>query len=96
MNVLIGIFILIMSGIIAGTITEIFKASAKRAAISPAELEELKQLVRDQTAALADTEARLSAQSEMIDEMQERLNFTERMLTQFRDRPAIGPGPHGG
>jgi hypothetical protein len=63
--------------------------------LHPDQLDELKQLVRDQAAALADTETRLGAQAEAMDEMQERLNFAERMLTQFPNRPAVGPGQPG-
>ena len=96
MNVLIGIFILIMAGIVAGTITEIFKVKARRSGASLAELDDLKRLVREQAADLADAEARLGAQAEALDDVQERLNFAERMLTQMRDRPAVGPGQPGG
>ena len=43
-------------------------------------------------AALDDAENSLAHQSGQIAELQERLDFTERLLAQGRDRTALGPG----
>jgi hypothetical protein len=41
---------------------------------------------------LEEAESSLAHQSTQIAELQERLDFTERLLAQGRDRSAVGPG----
>jgi len=45
-----------------------------------------------QAAALEDAQSTIAHQSTQLAELQERLDFTERMLAQSRDRSALGPG----
>ena len=56
------------------------------------ELGQLKDQVEQHSAALAEAENNLAQQSNQIAELQERLDFTERLLAQGRDRNALGPG----
>lgn len=56
------------------------------------ELGPLKDQLEQQAAALEAAESNLAHQSNQIAELQERLDFTERLFAQGRDRPAVGPG----
>ena len=60
------------------------------------ELAQIKEQLEQHAAALEDAETTLAHQSTQLAELQERLDFTERLLVQGRDRTALGPGePHG-
>jgi len=51
----------------------------------------LQQQLDDQAAALEDAQAKLALQSTQLAELQERVDFAERMLAQARDRTKLGP-----
>lgn len=91
MSVVTGVFIIIMAGIVGGTIAEIAKAWARRGA-SPADVAQLKAQVEQCRAALEQAQAALAHQGAQVAELQERLDFAERLLAQARDRAALGPG----
>ena len=60
------------------------------------ELSGIKHQLEQHAAALEEAENSLAHQSNQLAELQERLDFTERLLAQSRDRSALGPGePHG-
>lgn len=59
---------------------------------SRSDLAQLKEQLDEQAAALEDTQHTLSNQSTQLAELQERLDFAERLLTQARERPALRPG----
>ena len=62
---------------------------------SRSELAQMKEQLELHAVALEDAENTLASQATQLAELQERLDFTERLLTQRRDRPALGPGePH--
>jgi hypothetical protein len=48
--------------------------------------------LEQQAAALEDAQTALDNQSAHLAELQERLDFAERLLVQARDRPALGAG----
>jgi hypothetical protein len=50
----------------------------------------LQDQVEQQAAALEDAQAALADQSAQLAELQERLDFAERILAQSRDRPSLG------
>ena len=60
------------------------------------ELAQLKELLEQHAAALEDAETSLANQSTQLAELQERLDFAERLLAQGRDRTALGPGDQRG
>ena len=62
---------------------------------SRSELAQIKEQLQQQAAVLEDAQAGLAEQSAQLAELQERLDFTERLLTQARDRSALGPGERG-
>lgn len=63
---------------------------------SRSELAQLKEQLEHHAAALEDAETSLASQSTQLAELQERLDFVERRLTQGRDRLALGPGQERG
>jgi septal ring factor EnvC (AmiA/AmiB activator) len=63
---------------------------------SSSEMAQLREQVDHYTTMMDETQAALANQSTQIAELQERLDFTERLLTQARDRAALGSGEKGG
>jgi Tfp pilus assembly protein PilO len=63
---------------------------------SRSELAQLREQLEQHAAALDDAESSLAGQSTQLAELQERLDFVERRLTQGRERPALGPGGERG
>ena len=91
-NVMILVVIVAVVGIAGSTIAQIVKAIAGRGA-SSAELTSIKQQLDQCVTALEDAQTTLETQATQVAELQERLDFAERLLTQARDRSALGsPG----
>ena len=59
---------------------------------SKAEIAELRDQVEQSTAMLDETQATVANQSAQIAELQERLDFAERLLTQGANRPGLRHG----
>lgn len=51
----------------------------------------VQQQLDDQAAALEDAKRTLANQANQLNELQERVDFAERMLAQVRDRQKLGP-----
>ena len=85
--------------IAAGTVVMVARAIA--GAISGrggsrSELAQLREQLEQHAAALEEAESNLAQQSAQLAELQERIDFTERLLAQGRDRPALEPGDKRG
>jgi septal ring factor EnvC (AmiA/AmiB activator) len=81
--------------IVAATIVLVAKTLAAAVAgrrASRSELAQINQGLEQQAAALEDVQTTLTNQSAQLAELQERLDFTERLLVQARDRPALQAG----
>ena len=91
MSFLTGVFIIILAGIGAGTITEIAKAIGRRGG-SSSKLAALQLQVEQYGAALEDAQSALATQAAQLAELQERVDFAERVLTKARDRLPPGSG----
>jgi uncharacterized membrane-anchored protein YhcB (DUF1043 family) len=76
-----GVFIIILAGMAVGAITEVAKAIAKRGGAAT-DLADLKQQLEQNAEELAN-------QSAQIAELQERIDFTERLLAQARERGSL-------
>jgi hypothetical protein len=63
---------------------------------SRSELDQLKDRLDQHSAALEEAESTLASQSTQLAELQERLDFAERLLSKGGDRTALGPGDHRG
>jgi septal ring factor EnvC (AmiA/AmiB activator) len=76
-----GTTLVLMAGAIAGAI--------RGRGSSRSELSQLSEQLKDHAAALEDVQHSLASQSSELAELQERLDFTERLLAQGRDRGAL-------
>lgn len=88
------IFILALT-IAATTILLIVRTIAgafNKSGASGAEMAEIKRQLDQHAADLEDAQSTLTNQTTEIAELQERLDFAERLLAQARDRAALGPG----
>ena len=54
------------------------------------DLNAVRQQVEEQAAALEDAQRMLASQATQLSELHERVDFAERLLTQVRDRSALG------
>jgi len=84
--------------IVAGTIVLVAKTIAGAITgrgASGSELRQIKQRLEEHAAALEDAQATMTHQSTQLAELQERLDFAERLLAQARDRSALGAGGAG-
>ncbi len=88
MSFLMGLFIIVLAGLAVGAISEIAKAIAGRGA-STRELAELKLQLEQYATALQEAQSTLSDQATELAELQERVDFAERLLAQARDRKAL-------
>ena len=87
MNIIIALFVLAVTGIVADTIVKVAKARGGGAGSKAlrGELDDLGQQLQD-------AQATIASQAESIQELHERLDFTERILTQAREKGALGRG----
>jgi uncharacterized membrane-anchored protein YhcB (DUF1043 family) len=79
--VIAGATIVLVAGAIAGAI--------RGRGSSRSEVAQLSDQLKDHAAALDDVQNSLASQSSQLAELQERLDFAERLLTQGRDRTAL-------
>jgi len=86
---LTGLFIIILGGMAVGAITEVAKAIGRRG-VSASDLSDVRQQLEQNLEALEEARTTLANQGAQLTELQERLDFAERMLTQARDRGALG------
>ena len=86
MSFLMGLFIIVLAGMAVGAISEIAKAVAGRGA-STRELAELKLQLEQYATALQEAQSTLSDQATELAELQERVDFAERLLA--RARPSL-------
>jgi hypothetical protein len=76
-----GTTLVLVAGAIAGAI--------RGRGSSRSEVAHLSDQLKDHAAALDDVQNSLAGQSSQLAELQERLDFAERMLTQERDRTVL-------
>jgi Tfp pilus assembly protein FimV len=91
MSVITALFVLALAGIASGMITGVAKVISRRGG-SRAELAELEGIVRQYAAELEDAQSSLASHAAQLAELQERVDFAERILAQVRDRKALRPG----
>ncbi len=63
---------------------------------SRSELAQIQQRLDEHAAALEDAQTVVTNQSSQLAELQERLDFAERLLAQAKDRSALGAGEKRG
>ena len=90
---------LLALGLAATTAVLVAKAIAGAIAgrgASRSDLAQVRERLEQHVAVLEDAQSTLANQSTQLAELQERLDFAERLLAQARDRSALGPGGKGG
>ena len=81
-----GTTLVLVAGAIAGAI--------RGRGSSRSELSQLSEQLKDQAAALEDVQNSLAVQSSQMAELQERVDFAERLLAQGRDRGVLKSENH--
>jgi uncharacterized membrane-anchored protein YhcB (DUF1043 family) len=76
-----GTTLVLVAGAIAGAL--------RGRGSSRSQVSQLNEQLKDQAAALDDVQQSLATQSSQLAELQERLDFAERLLAQSRDRTAL-------
>jgi hypothetical protein len=82
--VIAGTTLVLVAGAIAGAI--------RGRGSSRSQVDHLSDQLKDQAAALEDVQTSLANQSAQLVELQERLDFAERLLAQGRDHSALKQG----
>ena len=93
MGVLSSLVLIALVGMVADTVVKLGRARAGGSKQLQGQIDLLRAQVEEQGAALAQAEADLAAHDAELRELQERVDFSERLLAQTRDRPSLGPGP---
>jgi hypothetical protein len=91
MDFLTGLFIIVLAGIAAGTVGEIAKAIGRRGGAAR-DIADLRALVEQNALALDEAQETLAGQATQLADLQERVDFAERILAQVRERKALGAG----
>jgi TorA maturation chaperone TorD len=81
---IVGTTLVLVAGAIAGAL--------RGRGSSRSEVARLNDQLEQHTLALEDVQNSLATQSNQLAELQERLDFAERLLAQGRDRTALKPG----
>ena len=96
MDVLTALMIIGVATVVGETVIRVARARAGGATRLEAHLDQLQQQFDDQASALAEVQSHVAGQEAQFRELQDRLDFAERLLTQGQDRPALSPGPGPG
>ena len=96
MDVLTALMIIGVATVAGETVIRVAKARTGGATRLQAHLDQLQQQCDDQTSTLAEVQSHLAGQEAQFRELQDRLDFAERLLTQGQDRSALSPGARQG
>ena len=92
MDVLTTLMIIGVATVAGETVIRVARARVGGATQLQAHLDQLQQQCDDQASALAQVQSHSAAQEAQVRELQDRVDFAERVLTQAQDRSALGPG----
>lgn len=96
MDVLTTLMIIGVATVAGETVIRVARARAGGATRLQAHLDQLEQRFDDQASTLAEVQSHLAGQEAQFSELQNRLDFAERLLTQAEDRSALSPGAKQG
>lgn len=90
-----GLWEFMAIAVIAQAISGIIRSKHKsgKGVIEAGEIDELHRRIDDQAESIADAHAQIASYNSQVEELHERLEFTERLLSQVRDRPELSAGP---
>jgi hypothetical protein len=86
------LFISTIAALATVSVAKSMRGAARSRAVSRGEVAQLTEQLDHHAAALENAELSLERQQAQLAEMQERLDFAERMLVQYRDRVPVGAG----
>lgn len=92
MDVLTALMIIGVVTVVGETVIRVARARAGGAPRLQADLDQLQQRLDDQASALAEVQSHVVGQEAQFRELQDRVDFAERVLTQAQERSALGPG----
>jgi hypothetical protein len=96
MDVLTTLMIIGVATVAGETVIRVAKARAGGATRLQTHVDQLQQQSDDQASALAEVQSHLAGQEAQFRELQERLDFAERLLTQPQERSVLSPGARQG
>jgi chromosome segregation ATPase len=96
MDVLTTLMIIGVATVAGETVIRVARARAGGAPRLQAHLDQLQQQFDDQASAFEEVQSHVAGQEAQFRELQNRLDFAERLLTQAQDRSALGPGAREG
>ena len=96
MDALTALMIIGVATVAGETVIRVAKARAGGAPRLQAHLDQLQQQCEDQASALAEVQSHSADQEAQVRDIQSRLDFAERLLTQVQDRSALSPGERQG
>jgi flagellar biosynthesis chaperone FliJ len=91
MDVLTTLMIIGVATVAGETLTRLARTRAGSATQVQPQIDQLQQQVDSQASALAEVQSHLAGQEDHVRELQERLDFAERLLTQAQERAALNP-----
>ena len=92
MDVLTTLMIIGVATVAGETAIRVARARAGGASGLQAHLDRLEQRFDDQASSLAEVQSHIADQESQFRELQDRLDFAERLLTQAEERSALNPG----
>lgn len=92
MGILSALLILCVAGIVGDTLVKLAKARSGGGGKLQSRLDDLAGQVQDQAVALEAAHTAIADQAAQIQELHERVDFAERLLTRSRDLQGLGPG----
>jgi uncharacterized coiled-coil protein SlyX len=92
MDALTALTIIGVATVVGETVIRVARARAGGATRLQAHIDQLQQQFDDQASALAEVQSHVAGQQAHVRELQDRVDFTERLLTQTQDRSALSPG----
>lgn len=96
MDALTALTIIGVVTVVGETVIRVARARAGGAMRIQAHLDQLQQQVDDQASTLAEVQSHFAGQEAHVRELQDRVDFAERLLTQAQDRSALSPGVRQG
>ena len=96
MDVFTTLMIVGVATVAGETVIRVARARAGGAPRLQADLDQLQQQLDDQSSALTEVQSHYAGQEAQFRELQDRLDFAERLLTEAQERSALSPGARQG
>jgi len=91
-DVLTALMIIGVATVAGETVIRVAKARAGGAPRLQGHLDQLQHQIDDQASAVAEVQSHVAGQEAQFRELQDRVDFAERLLAQAQNRSALSPG----